>query len=107
MKYYRFAIIDMCDECRMTLMRNDKIASQFVVKDVGQGSGTHCVVCNRPNAFTMSVLTDYYPKTDLLPLSERSEENLDKRLHELNAKERRSIDEGFELMLLKDRLSQI
>lgn len=57
--YYRFAVLDMCDECRMTLLRNDSIMCNYTVKEQGNGSSNICEVCNRINTFTTAVLTDY------------------------------------------------
>lgn len=86
--HYKYAIIDMCDECRMTLMRATEITSNCLVNEMSRGTSNDCRVCGRLNVFTMGVLTDYR----VTPI---------KSFDEL-AKTPRSISEGFMLLALED-----
>ena len=86
---YKYTIVNMCDECRMTLLRNSAISSKYFFHEMSPGKTNDCRICGRGKRLTMSVLTDY---------RSRSEETIET----LRAKATRSIDEGFALLLLED-----
>ena len=82
---YRYAIIDMCDDCRVPLLRNDSIN----VTELGDGEKNSCRICNKNKVFTKKVLTDYKIKEpgDFYALKNKSPI---------------TIQEGFQLLFLED-----
>lgn len=60
MKHYSYAIIELCDECRLEMHKTPDIANDFAIKDVGNGKQNLCVICGRINVFSMHVLTNYF-----------------------------------------------
>ena len=89
--FYKYTILDMCDECRMTLHKDKEITSKYVVKEMGQGKDRNCELCGVRNRFTMAVLTDYS-----LPCH-------DSLTHQaLKEKAPRTIAEGFSLLTMED-----
>lgn len=88
--HYRFAILDLCDECRMYMMKTPAITAKYAIKDMGQGATNNCEVCGKNNVFTMRVLTDYR-------VDPNEAISLDLK------KQKRSFNDGFALLLLEDQ----
>lgn len=89
--HYRFAIINMCDECRMTLVRNEKIVSKYKVEVLKDGGANSCQICGLNRRLTKNVLTDYHATSE-------------KSIDVLREKSPRTLDEGFALLRLEDEI---
>lgn len=97
--HYKYTIAEMCDECRMLMLKDDSIASAHMIHNMNQGGANDCNICGRIRVMTKSVLTNYrvVPEDDM-PVSEIAEV--------LRARAPRSIDEGFALLWAEDEIER-
>lgn len=102
---YNFMIIDMCDECRLTLQRNLEITSKYRITEMDQGGVNTCRVCGLANRFTRSVLTDYaVPCEDIQLVSDH--DLLASLRHRLKEISPRTVNDGFMLLWIEDELAR-
>lgn len=82
--HYRFAMIDMCDECRIPL----EVQNAYM-HDMQEDSPLECTICGRSRVYTKRVLTDYY----VAPTKKSKDIKHTPR----------TIEEGFMLLALQDK----
>lgn len=97
--FYKLAILEMCDECRLTLLKDPKISGSHILQDMSTGKGNSCEICGRVNRFTMAVLTDYRLTCDT---SLYALEQIDRLRQSIP----RSVPEGFLLLSIEDELER-
>lgn len=102
---YNFTIIDMCDECRLTLQRNLEIVSKYRVTEMDQGGVNTCRVCGLANRFTKSVLTNYRVFCDDVEIT-MNEATLSEERWRLEKISPRTVNDGFMLLWIQDELAR-
>jgi hypothetical protein len=90
---YNFTIIDACDECRLTLLKNNAIMAKFKVVELGDGSINNCKICGKLNRYTRSVLTNYHVPAEISEKDQVSETP-------------RSVEAGFKLLWIEDEIER-